>query len=150
RFDLAGARKRRRSSTGLNGSNRRTELVLTGLDRCERRWHIACPLVTEADEAMNRTVWKRRPAATRLFVAATAVAVLAFVGGPALRRLGAADAATAVASSPKRMSDAGLAQIRQHEAFMGKPYDDGAGNETIGYGHLILEGESYSGGITEA
>jgi GH24 family phage-related lysozyme (muramidase) len=48
------------------------------------------------------------------------------------------------------MSEAGLAHIREHEAFMAKPYDDGAGNMTIGYGHLILEGENYSAGITEA
>ncbi len=33
---------------------------------------------------------------------------------------------------------------------MAKPYDDGVGNATIGYGHLILEGENYSAGITEA
>ena len=33
---------------------------------------------------------------------------------------------------------------------MAKPYDDGAGNPTIGYGHLIRPGENYSGGITQA
>jgi GH24 family phage-related lysozyme (muramidase) len=48
------------------------------------------------------------------------------------------------------MSDSGLARIREHEAFMPKVYDDGAGNSTIGYGHLVLAGEDFSGGITEA
>ena len=33
---------------------------------------------------------------------------------------------------------------------MARPYDDGAGNLTIGYGHLIRQGENYSAGITEA
>lgn len=50
----------------------------------------------------------------------------------------------------KRMSEAGLARIREHEAFMPKAYDDGAGNSTIGYGHMVLAGEDFSGGITEA
>jgi GH24 family phage-related lysozyme (muramidase) len=50
----------------------------------------------------------------------------------------------------KRMSEAGLARIREHEAFVPKKYDDGAGNATIGYGHLVLHGEDFSGGITEA
>ena len=42
------------------------------------------------------------------------------------------------------MSEEGLAQIRRHEAFMPKKYDDGAGNATIGYGHLVLKGENYA------
>jgi len=50
----------------------------------------------------------------------------------------------------KRMSEAGLARIREHEAFVPKRYDDGAGNATIGYGHLVLDGEDFSGGLTEA
>ena len=50
----------------------------------------------------------------------------------------------------KRMSEAGLARIREHEAFVPKRYDDGAGNATIGYGHLVLAGEDFSGGLTEA
>jgi lysozyme len=48
------------------------------------------------------------------------------------------------------MSDSGLARIREHEAFMPKVYDDGAGNSTIGYGHLVLAGEKFPGAITEA
>jgi lysozyme len=48
------------------------------------------------------------------------------------------------------MSEAGLARIREHEAFMPKAYDDGAGNSTIGYGHMVLAGENFSGGVTEA
>jgi len=106
-------------------------------------------LVTEGHEAM-RELWKRRMTATRLFAAATVVAAIAFVSEPRFRRLGAAiDAPAATGTAPKRMSDTGLAQIRQHEAFMAKPYDDGAGNLTIGYGHLIVAGENYSAGITE-
>jgi lysozyme len=50
----------------------------------------------------------------------------------------------------KRMSEAGLARIREHEAFMPRKYDDGAGNATIGYGHLVLDGEDFSRGITES
>jgi len=48
------------------------------------------------------------------------------------------------------MSEAGLARIREHEAFMARRYDDGAGNATIGYGHLVRDGEDFSRGITEA
>ena len=48
------------------------------------------------------------------------------------------------------MSEDGLARIRDHEAFVPREYDDGAGNSTIGYGHMVLEGEDFSGGITEA
>jgi len=33
---------------------------------------------------------------------------------------------------------------------MPRQYDDGAGNSTIGYGHLVLDGEDFSRGITEA
>jgi lysozyme len=49
-----------------------------------------------------------------------------------------------------RMSARGLARIRESEAFIPKVYDDGVGNETIGYGHMLRPGESYAGGITEA
>jgi len=48
------------------------------------------------------------------------------------------------------MSDSGLARIRGSEAFSARVYDDGAGNPTIGYGHLIRPGENFSGGITQA
>jgi GH24 family phage-related lysozyme (muramidase) len=108
-------------------------------------------MVTEDHAAMTREAWKRRKTAARLIAAATVVAAIAFMSEPRFRGLSAAVAAPAApATKPKRMSDAGLAHIRQHEAFMAKPYDDGAGNATIGYGHLILEGENYSAGITEA
>jgi GH24 family phage-related lysozyme (muramidase) len=100
---------------------------------------------------MTREVWKRRATPTRLFVAATGVAAFAFVSGSGVRGLSAALAAPAAAgTAPKRMSDSGLARIRQREAFMPKPYDDGAGNLTIGYGHLIQKGENFSAGISEA
>ena len=49
-----------------------------------------------------------------------------------------------------RMSREGLARIRQHEAFRSQIYDDGAGNRTIGYGHLVLPGETFEHGLTEA
>jgi GH24 family phage-related lysozyme (muramidase) len=100
---------------------------------------------------MTREDWKRRVTATQLFAVATVVAAIAFVSEPRFRGLSAAvDAPAATGTAPKRMSDAGLATIRQTEAFIAKPYDDGAGNLTIGYGHMILEGENYSAGITEA
>ena len=48
------------------------------------------------------------------------------------------------------MSEAGLAKIREHEAFVPRKYDDGAGNATIGYGHLVRDGEHFPGSLTEA
>ncbi|MQA90798.1 MAG: glycoside hydrolase family protein [Gemmatimonas sp.] len=54
------------------------------------------------------------------------------------------------AGSPKRISERGMERIRSHEDFVAEPYDDGAGNETIGYGHRIMEDEAYAGGMTEA
>lgn len=98
---------------------------------------------------MTPEAWKHR-ATARLLAAATVVVALAFVSEPRFRGLGAAIIAPATGTAPKRMSDSGLARIREHEAFMPKPYDDGAGNLTVGYGHLIRKGENYSGGITEA
>jgi lysozyme len=95
----------------------------------------------------------RRRATNRLFAAATVVVAFAFASEPRFPGLSAAitaPAATATAPAPKRMSEAGLARIRQSEAFIARPYDDGAGNLTIGYGHLIRPGENYSGGITQA
>ena len=47
------------------------------------------------------------------------------------------------------MSQAGMARIREHEAFMPKRYDDGAGNATIGYGHLVRPNERFPVRITE-
>ena len=115
---------------------------------------------------MTKEGWTRRAAARRLFAAATAVAAFACVSGPSAREPSAREpsaressargpstpsaAPAAVGAAPTRMSDAGLAHIREREAFMPKPYDDGAGNATIGYGHLIRKGENYSAGITEA
>jgi lysozyme len=92
--------------------------------------------------------------ATRLFSSAIVVTALACGKESQPRRSAdtsaAAETSARRASGPKRMSEAGLAQIRQHEAFMPRRYDDGAGNATIGYGHLILKGEDYSAGLTEA
>lgn len=86
--------------------------------------------------------------ASRLFVAATAAA-FACDGAPGP----AAQTTAAAVSTPadvKRMSDAGIERIKRHEAFVEEVYDDGAGNKTIGYGHLVLEGEDFSDGITQA
>jgi GH24 family phage-related lysozyme (muramidase) len=97
---------------------------------------------------------KRMTTATRML--ASAIVVTAFACGKESQPRKLTDSAAAVetsarrASGPKRMSEAGLAQIRQHEAFMPKKYDDGAGNATIGYGHMVLKGEDYAAGITEA
>ena len=101
---------------------------------------------------MTRETSKRR-AANRLLATATVVLAFAFVSGLRLPGLGAAimaPPAIGTAPTPKRMSDSGLARIRQSEAFRARPYDDGAGNPTIGYGHLIRPGENFSGGITQA
>lgn len=99
---------------------------------------------------MIRKAWKRR-ATTQLFAAATVVVVLTSACESRFREpRGAITAPLANGTAPKRMSDSGLARIRAREAFMPKPYDDGAGNATIGYGHLIRKGEDYSAGITEA
>jgi len=50
---------------------------------------------------------------------------------------------------PRAINDAGLALIKQFEGLRLQPYDDIAGKSTIGYGHLIKDGEDYSAGITE-
>jgi len=88
--------------------------------------------------------------ATRL-VAATVVVAIASVNEAGFPGLGAAvTAPPAPGTAPLRMSDSGLARIRGSEAFSPRAYDDGAGNPTIGYGHLIRPGEHYSAGITQA
>jgi len=48
------------------------------------------------------------------------------------------------------MSPQGLARIRAREAYVAKVYDDGVGNSTVGYGHMLRPGESFPGGLTEA
>ena len=99
--------------------------------------------------------------AVRLFAAVTLAAGLACDEKPQPRRSpgsasgvdtsarGADTSAQRPQTGRKRMSEAGLARIREHEAFMAKKYDDGAGNATIGYGHLVLDSEDFSGGISE-
>jgi lysozyme len=47
------------------------------------------------------------------------------------------------------MSPSGLERIRVSESFSPRTYDDGVGNRTIGYGHMLRHGESFTGGITE-
>jgi lysozyme len=100
---------------------------------------------------MTSEAWNRR-AAHRLLAITTIVVAFVFVGGLRLPEFGAViigPAPTALAPTPFRMSDSGLARIRGSEAFRPRPYNDGAGNLTIGYGHLIRPGENFSGGITE-
>ena len=48
------------------------------------------------------------------------------------------------------MSPQGLERIRAREAYVGKVYDDGVGNRTVGYGHMLRPGESFPGGLTIA
>ena len=38
------------------------------------------------------------------------------------------------------------ARIKQHEGFVNKIYKDSLGKATIGYGHLVLEGEQWEDG----
>jgi len=46
--------------------------------------------------------------------------------------------------SRARMSARGLALLQEHEGFSPTPYRDFEGNWTIGYGHLIRAGESFT------
>ena len=49
-----------------------------------------------------------------------------------------------------RVSDKLLETITEpSEAYRQFPYDDGFGNMTVGYGHLILPGEDFSAGISQ-
>ncbi len=53
----------------------------------------------------------------------------------------------------RELSPEGLQFIAKHETVGGKPnltvYDDINGNPTIGYGHLVKDGEDFSKGITK-
>ncbi len=72
------------------------------------------------------------------------------VGSTTPPAAGGATAATAgPAARPYRVSPQGLARIRAREGYFGKVYDDGAGNSTVGYGHMLTAGESFPGGLTE-
>lgn len=46
------------------------------------------------------------------------------------------------------MTDLALTLLRIFEGFRPRVYSDVAGYGTIGYGHLVLPGEDWSGGIT--
>jgi len=48
-----------------------------------------------------------------------------------------------------RTSPVGLALIKRCESLRLKVYKDAAGLPTIGYGHKLLPGETFSNGITE-
>lgn len=47
------------------------------------------------------------------------------------------------------VSPACVALIKESEGFRSTPYRDQAGFQTIGYGHRILDGESFAAPITE-
>lgn len=47
-----------------------------------------------------------------------------------------------------KFSPAGRAVLKDEEKLRLKPYDDGAGFGTVGWGHKILPGEDFSEGIT--
>lgn len=51
--------------------------------------------------------------------------------------------------SGKTMSDAGIEALKQREGFSPVVYTDSAGYKTIGYGHKLGLGESYSSGISD-
>lgn len=42
------------------------------------------------------------------------------------------------------LSDSGLSFLKKWERYRGQPYNDGYGNMTIGYGHVILPGEKFT------
>ena len=52
-------------------------------------------------------------------------------------------------SNPTKTSKAGVSFIASYEGYYSNPYDDGFGNCTIGYGHVIRPGEAF-GSLTEA
>lgn len=47
-----------------------------------------------------------------------------------------------------KLDQAGINAIKKHEAFRAYPYQDIAGKWTIGYGHLIKQGESFERDIS--
>lgn len=49
-----------------------------------------------------------------------------------------------------RLSNAGLTLIKRSEGFRATTYNDAAGRPTIGYGHKLRPGQSFSNGITQA
>ena len=46
-------------------------------------------------------------------------------------------------------SDVGIAFLESQEGLRLLPYDDGVGNMTVGWGHVILPGEDFHLGITK-
>jgi lysozyme len=49
-----------------------------------------------------------------------------------------------------KLSNAGLELLKRSEGFRGRTYKDASGLPTIGYGHRLLQSESFPGGIGEA
>jgi len=52
--------------------------------------------------------------------------------------------------APLRFSPTGIALLKRFEGFRSRTYRDIAGLRTIGYGHRLLPGESFPGGVTES
>ena len=48
------------------------------------------------------------------------------------------------APTPTKASSSGVKFVADYEEFFATPYDDGYGNMTIGYGHLIKKGENFT------
>lgn len=48
-----------------------------------------------------------------------------------------------------QISERGIALLKQSEGFSGVPYLCPAGKRTIGYGHVIKDGEDFSDGISQ-
>lgn len=44
----------------------------------------------------------------------------------------------------RHINEAGLALVKKFEGFSSEPYQDQAGHFTIGWGHLIMEGENFT------
>lgn len=48
-------------------------------------------------------------------------------------------------NNPLEFSDNGIAKLKELEGFRSKPYKDAAGKLTVGYGHLIVDGDGVGG-----
>lgn len=66
------------------------------------------------------------------------------------QRAGVLGTHAAPARQERKLSPRGLQFIERHEGFRSEVYADQAGYRTIGYGHKIMPGESFSKGITRA
>lgn len=56
---------------------------------------------------------------------------------------------TTAPAADRTLSNDGVNFIAQHEAFRARVYQDNAGYDTIGYGHRVIDGETYPNSITQ-